>query len=157
MNLSSILMCGARLFALSFGALAVRMMFMDEDQEGVWQDKVTKLWMTADDKAMKSGRESLEFFGRVADATSSTLSRIFGERLLSIQFVGVSTAYACAASVWAIPLVIYLGKIHGSTERGAQKLFNFEQYCISIGVVCFTLGFLPSFPGPRPTVVVQIV
>src|ERR1700733_11126204 len=142
----SVLYIVAKLFVSLIGLLALRLMLvMYEPEEERWQEATIEAGRFAGGRAIKAGRECLDYLAKVANVTSRILNRVFGDRLFSLQFVAVSTAYSCAAWAWSFPILVYLTKMHGRTEAAAQFLFFTEQMFVSIGVVCFVLGFLPSF------------
>src|ERR1700733_14222078 len=79
----SVLYIVAKLFVSLIGLLALRLMlFMYEPEEERWQDATIEAWMFAEDRAIKSGREWLDYLAKVANVTSRILNRVFGDLFL---------------------------------------------------------------------------
>jgi hypothetical protein len=80
-------------FAAFFAAL-----FMYEDEEGKWQNRVEELWIAIDDRARITGRKAVALLNKMSDIVTAGLDRVFGQLLLSFRSIGASTSYSLATS-----------------------------------------------------------
>src|SRR6266849_3677624 len=86
-----------RTLAVLIGSLAFYIaFFMYEDEEGKWQNRIEKLWVTINDRAKFTVGKTSALFNKVSIVVSRTFDRIFGPKLISLRAVGVSTSYSLA-------------------------------------------------------------
>jgi len=84
-----------RILASLVGAAAVyTALFMYEDEEGKWQNRIEDLWIAADDRSRLVGSKSVALCNNIARIVTKGLNRVFGNRLLSLRSVGASTSYS---------------------------------------------------------------
>src|SRR5258708_14664775 len=91
-----------RVLAAIIGSLAFYVrLFMYEDEEGKWQNRIDKLWVAIDDRAKLTGSKTSALFNKVAAVVTRAFDGIFGRKLLSFQFIGVSSCYSLAG-LWLL-------------------------------------------------------
>ena len=102
-----------RVVAGCVAALAFYMaFFLYEDEEGVWQNRLNKLWMALDDRAKLTNSKATALFNKIAEIQNNAYRRVFGARLLSAQSIGVSTSY-CRIVVWNAMIAPWPKRAHG--------------------------------------------
>lgn len=88
----------ARTLIVSVGLVALYVaLFMYEDEEGRWQNRIDELWISVDDRARKVGNRTTALFNQVGRAVNLGLNRLFGEKLFSVRMVAVSTSLSIGA------------------------------------------------------------
>jgi hypothetical protein len=71
-------------------ALICASLFLYEDEEGKFQNKIEEWWIKLRDQEKVSRSEALTFIRGVAELTGKGFDRLFGARLLSIRVIPVS-------------------------------------------------------------------
>jgi len=85
--------------------------FLYEDQEGEWQNRLDAFWVSINDRAKITERTSTALFNRIAEVLRSAFDRIFGHKLFSFQSFRISLLLSVSIG-FAVVLVIL-----GSIER----------------------------------------
>jgi hypothetical protein len=112
--------------------------FMYEDDEGRWQNRIDKLWVTVDDKARLTGSKTSAFFSQIAAVVSQAFNRVLGRRLFSLRFVGTSTCYSFAGVFLS---TFFLSTLYSRGDPVRRHILLFG------GLIFLVLAILPSlFP-----------
>jgi hypothetical protein len=141
-----------RCLAFLVGTLALyARFFMYEDEEGRWQNRIEKLWVAIDDRARVTGSKTSAFFNSVAAVVTRIFDRMFGPRLLSFRFVGVSSCYSFAG-LFLLGLLVLIIMFAPSNPFGlnpvptdlAESLPLLKWLIFTVGAVFLFLAVLPS-------------
>jgi hypothetical protein len=81
-------------------------LFQYEDEEGVWQNRIENLWVSVYDRARVTDSTSTALFNKIGDVLRRLFVQIYGNRMLSIQAVAVSTDLSLGG---AILLAVLMG------------------------------------------------
>ncbi len=131
---------------------------MFEDEEGRWQNRIEKLWVTIDDRS--SGSRTATFFGKVASIVTRGFDRIFGQKLLSFQFVGVSTCCSLAVlTLFAFLIFVALQRgVFGPPPPDLSQSLPFLEVFFLIAALMFSLlAALPSIFPSRWAVALSMI
>jgi hypothetical protein len=93
-SLMRILAGGAGLLCLALGFL------LYENEEGKIQSTLENFWVSLDDQQRLALSRHRAFLRKVALLTNIALDRVFGERLIGVQSIGVSLCLFAAALFW---------------------------------------------------------
>jgi hypothetical protein len=93
-NLVRILAGGAGLLCLALGFL------LYENEEGKIQSTLENFWVSLDDQQRLALSRHRAFLRKAALLTGLALDRVFGERLIGVQSIGVSLCLFAAALFW---------------------------------------------------------
>jgi hypothetical protein len=146
-----------RCLAFSVGAVAFyAAIFMYEDQEGRWQNRIEKLWIAIDDRARLTGSKTSAFFNSVAAVVTGIFDRMFGRRMLSFRFVGVSSCYSLAG-LFLLSLLVLIIMFEPSNPFGlkpipkdlAEGLPLLKWLVFVLGAVLLIMAILPSLLPSR--------
>ena len=84
----------SKILAIVVGCATVFVaLFMYEDEEGKWQNRIDELWLAIDDRARITGRKAVALLNKMSDIVTAGLDRVFGHRLLFFRSIGASTSY----------------------------------------------------------------
>jgi hypothetical protein len=80
-------------------------LFLYENEEGVWQNRLDTLWISIHDRARASESLTTSVIRRFAQLLTMLSNRVFGERLLSVQTFcsSINLSIACSVSVLLLP------------------------------------------------------
>jgi len=141
-----------RILAALVGTLAFYVrLFMYEDEQGKWQNRIDNLWLTIDDRAKTTGSKTSAFFNRVSAVVNRILNRIFGLRLFSLRAVGASTCYSLAGACFSgfVAFAILLWINNPLSDPLPEELVKwgplFESIIFVGGCIFLSLALLPSF------------
>ena len=93
-------------FAVGF-LLVYTVLTMFPSEEGQLQNRVENLWISVDDKQKTMVSRAMALSSRIAAYVTRIYNRILGERLISIQMIGVSSASSLAAFFIFSALLLY--------------------------------------------------
>jgi hypothetical protein len=94
-----VFLIASQILAIVVGCATVfAALFMYEDEEGKWQNRVDELWLAIDDRARITGRKAVALLNKMSDIVTAGLDRVFGHRLLSFRSIGASTSYSFATA-----------------------------------------------------------
>ncbi len=139
-------------------------LFMYEDEEGKWQNRIVKLWMDIDDRAKLTDSRTSALFNSIAAVVTLAFDRIFGQKLLSFQFIGVSSCYSLAGS-WLLAFFALMILSRPSDPLGlgpvpqdlAKALPFVEPFVLVGGFTLLLLAVLPSIISSRWLVGLSLV
>jgi hypothetical protein len=94
-------------------------LFVYEDEEGRFQNKVEEWWIKLSDKQRASRSKIAAFMQGVAQLTGSGFDRLFGQHLLSLRVIPVSIYLSFASCFLLILLVVPRAKYPPATSRHA--------------------------------------
>jgi hypothetical protein len=109
-------------------------LFLYEDEEGVWQNRIENLWVAVYDRAKVTDSTSTALFNRIGQTLNRVFSRSFGERLLSFRAFVTSLNVSLVGSYLAMACVVYAYK--------GPWLLNIRLECIGGVLVCSCLVYL---------------
>jgi hypothetical protein len=152
-----------RFLALSIGAVALyAAVFMYEDQEGRWQNRIEKLWVVIHDRARLTGSKTSAFFNSVAAVVTRVFDWMFGRRMLSFRFIGVSSCYSLAGG-YLLGFLVFIIMFRPSNPLGlnlSKELagdLQLVKWAVFVGgVVLLILAILPSLLRSRWPVVLSL-
>jgi len=129
---------------------------MYEDEEGKWQNRIDKLWVAIDDRAKLTGSKTSALFNKVAAVVTRAFDGIFGRKLLSFQFIGVSSCYSLAG-LWLLASFALMILSRPSDPLGlgpvpqdlAKELPFLEHLALISGFIFLLLAVLPSIISSR--------
>jgi hypothetical protein len=79
--------------------------FIYEDEEGIWQNRLEK-WRDRIKRARTSSLSKLSvFMGGIAELTGKLFDHLFGKTLFSVRGVGVSVCYSIASFFFSLQLI----------------------------------------------------
>lgn len=111
-------------------------LFLYEDEEGVWQNRLEK-WRYAVGRKKESSMAGVAQFVRsIAALTGRIFDRLFGYQLISLRGIGVSACYSIASFLLSLQLVSIL-KLPKAPPMSLETWFQFGLFCI--------LGSIPAF------------
>jgi hypothetical protein len=94
-----VFLIASKILAIVVGCATVfAALFMYEDEEGKWQNRIDELWVAIDDRARITGRKTVALLNKMSDVVTAGLDRVFGQRLLSFRSLGASTSYSFATA-----------------------------------------------------------
>jgi hypothetical protein len=136
--------------------------FMYEDEEGRWQSRVERLWVAIYDREKLTGSKTAALFDKVAAVTTRGFNRVFGPKVFSFQFVGVSTCYSYAGLFLGLFLTLAIifrrsRLLAPLPDYLANSLSLIESTCLVIGAICLVLAALPSLWPSRWTVALSLM
>ncbi len=141
-----------RILAAFVGSLALYIrLFMYEDEEGKWQNRIDNLWIAIHDKERTTGSKTSTFFNRVSVAVNRLFDRIFGPRLFSLRAVGASTCYSfaglCFSGFIAFAILLWINDpLNDPLPEELVKLGPLLESIIFVGGCIFlALALLPSY------------
>jgi hypothetical protein len=108
-----------------FGGILICVgLFLHEDEEGKFQNKIEEWWIKLSDKQNASRSRVATFMREVAESTGRGFDRLFGSRLFSLRVIPVSI-YLSFASFFLLVLLIFprLKNIGEVTRQGAFLMF----------------------------------
>jgi hypothetical protein len=108
-------------------------LFLYEDEEGKFQNKVEEWWIKLSDKQTASRSRVAAFMQGVAQLTGSGFDRLFGHRLFSLRVVPISIYLSFASCFLLILLVVPAAKYAPTTSRHAA--FVLFIYFLALGLV----------------------
>jgi hypothetical protein len=118
--------------------------FLFEDEEGVWQNRIENLWASIHDRARVTDTTSTALLNKLGDLFRRLFKSIYGEKLLSLRAIAVSTDLSIAGALF-IPLLSLI-LIYCIQPSGPDLPPPYFSYFVAIGfclsVVC---GILPIF------------
>src|SRR6266403_3251087 len=141
-----------RILAASVGSLALYIrLFMYEDEEGKWQNRIDNLWIGIHDRERTAGSKTSALFNRVSIVVNRLFDRIFGPRLFSLRAVGASTCYSlaglCFSGFVAFGILLWIND--PLNDPLPEGLLNWGPLLESItfvgGSILLTLALLPSY------------
>jgi hypothetical protein len=107
--------------------------FLYEDEEGNFQNKVEEWWIKLSDKQKASRSKVVAFMQEVARLTGSGFDRLFGQRLFSLRVVPVSIYFSFASFFLFILLTFRYIKNPGEATR--QGAFFMLAFFLSLALV----------------------
>lgn len=138
----------SRVAAVLAGLVAYYMAgLMYEDEEGRWQNRIEALWVAIDDRQRIVGSKTQALFDRVAEVVVSIYDRLFGPKILSWQFLGVSSSYSFAALLFG-GTMIYSHYLH------IDLAYNIG---IIVGIFSLICAIIPSLVPYRPAIVLSLL
>lgn len=147
-----------RVFCLLLGALAYYVAFlMYEDAQGKWQSRIEAIWISVNDREKVIGSRAVAIFNGVASVATSAFNRVFGERLLSLQLIGVSTSFSYAGVFFGLSVIFAVlfreSRLVGALSGNVIASLNFVKVgAFVIGLVFFVFAMLPTIWKSRWTV-----
>lgn len=139
----------ATLFEFLVGAIGFAVLISSfalyETQEGRLNSKLEALWITLDDRAIRSRRQSPSYAGKVAQASLRILNRLVGDSVISPKFVGVSSSLSlCAVFIKGAVAEGYMLATHRVPLRnGFVPTPQYVASILMIGLCCFVVGIAP--------------
>jgi hypothetical protein len=136
-----------RVLALPAGLLLLYSLFLYEEQERELDKKVqnclSEWWVKIDDARDYSLSVHTAFMRQVASLTDSGFNRLFGNRIISLQSLGVSVWYSIASIFLALLLEAGLTAQSPDLPLVSRLLI----IAISLGLALFfvSVGTLPAF------------
>jgi hypothetical protein len=146
-----------QVLAAIVGTLAFYLrLFMYEDEEGKWQNRIVKLWVDIDDRAKLTGSKTSALVNSIATIVTRAFDRSFGRKLLSFQFIGVSSCYSLAGS-WLLAFFVLMILSRPSDPLGlgpvpqdlSKALPFMEHFLLVGGLIFLLLAVLPSIISSR--------
>lgn len=161
------LITASRFLAIPIGLLAYYVaFFMYEDEEGRWQNRIENFWIAVNDYAQSSGGKTSSLFNSVAGMVTRVFNRILGRKLLSLQFVGVSSSYSLAAmclftgsflAVAAVYIVTHASAMSEKLTKDAPLLLLVGVFVLLIAFICLVLAAMPSLWPSRFSVALSLL
>lgn len=112
---------------LSFVAGAVLCygsLFIYEDEERQVQNALEGWWVRLDDMRARMTRRHIDYLRTINDMAASWLSRIFGDKLLSLRALGVSACLS-VASLMVVMLLMHLSvESYDATESSILRMLS---------------------------------
>jgi hypothetical protein len=85
------LILASRIVAGAVAAIAFYFaLFLYEDEEGIWQNRIENLWIAVYDRARLRDSLATALFNKIGETLTTLFNRIFGKRFLSIRAALVS-------------------------------------------------------------------
>lgn len=154
----------SRSIASLIGLLAYyTVFFMYEDEEGRWQNRIEKLWVAIDDKAKTTGSRTSALFNKVSIVVTQGFDKIFGPRLFSFRFVGISTSYSfagfCLSGFLLFAILLRINPLLDDPLPGELLASGplVERVFLIGGFIFLLFALLPSFAPSRLFVFVSLV
>jgi hypothetical protein len=128
-------------------------LFLHEDLEGKLQNRVEELWIKIDDRARITGNRAAALFNKVASVVTRTFDRILGQKLVSVQMVGVSSSYAFPGLFLTLGFIFkfLLYRLRGLPAQPTNPPANMDSnlslvtmFCLVVGLALFLIAALPS-------------
>lgn len=145
---------------LSVGLLAYYAgLFLYKDEQGTLQNRIDTMWVAIDDRS--SAGKTSAFFGSIAGIITRGFNRFFGQRLMSFQFVGVSTCCSLA-TMFLFAFVAFVAKERGvfgpppPLPPGVSMMRLFTTVLVT-GLVFSLLAVLPSLFPSRWAVALSMI
>lgn len=156
-----------RVLAVPTGLLAYYIaFFMFEDQEGRWQNRIENLWIAVNDREQLSGGKTSALFNAVAGVVTRVLNRIFGRKLVSFQFVGVSLSYSVAAMCFfvglclvalAVYIITHASALPDNLTKSLAAVSIVGLAALFIGCICLAIAAMPSLWPSRFSVALSLL
>ncbi|MFY9619268.1 MAG: hypothetical protein WAQ99_05610 [Pyrinomonadaceae bacterium] len=127
------------LLAVIGGLLIYVAAFLYETEKKKIQDTLEVLWISIDEKQKGAISWSVVFTQAVAQLTGSSLDRLFGHRIFSLQAIGVSLCYSYASFL----LLLFYFDRSVSLDRSPA----YDEIILAIYIA---LGTMPAFIAKRP-------
>ena len=160
-RMDPMLLEASRFVALLVGLLAYYIaVFMYEDEEGKWQNRIEKLWVDINDREKQAGTKASAFFSKVAAITTKVFNSIFGPRLLSARFVGTSICWSLATMLLFALLALQAKRLLGRLDLSPTDLASFwhaELVVLITGLLFSFLAILPSLWHSRWAVALSLL
>jgi hypothetical protein len=77
-------------------------LFLYEDEEGIWQNRIENLWASVYDRAKVTDRTSTALINKIAQILKNCFSWLFGDKLVSFQAISTSINLSFAIMVLAL-------------------------------------------------------
>src|SRR5579863_3490454 len=122
------------------GFLICAGLFLYEDEEGKFQNKVQEWWIKLSDKQNLSRSRVAAFMQEVARSTERGFDRLFGRNLLSLRVIPISIYLSFASIFLLILLTVPRSKYTAGTSR---------QMAFGIFVFFLALALVPAFSKNR--------
>jgi len=134
-----------RLLALILGSLLLYTLFLYEDEQGKMQNHLEGLWLKIAYGHQQAVSVHVAFMQKVASLIDQGLSYLFGPRIISLRFLGVSACY----SIGSISLVIMFVEqeaVCNISEISGLETRPFFVYAVllSSAFTFFALGIIPT-------------
>jgi hypothetical protein len=127
-----------RIVAGLFACLCVYLaVFLREEEDGIWQNRLDKLWMEIDDRAKDTQSTSTALFNILSARLIRILDVVFGARLYSVRAIAASVNFSLAGFLPAFFLAI-VGGLSVGRRITPQQHIN-----IVVTALCFVLLGLP--------------
>jgi len=148
------LITGSRVLAGIVGVVAFYFaFFLYEDEEGIWQNRIENLWISVYDRARVTNSTTTALFNKLAKVLQRTFSLVFGERLLSIQAISVSSALSigtgvlCAVVLYRAEEQMVYSDLTSASEPGV--LYQILEHLLSRHVVgpLYSFAYEYLIPG----------
>jgi hypothetical protein len=156
-----------RSLAMMVTILAYSSCLMYEDAEGKWQNRIETLWVAVDDREKLSGSRTSALFNVVATTVMRGFNRVFGPRIFSPQFIGVSTSYSFAGTFlfMAIAFLYYTflaisgaqGPLSEPVTKALGAALLLGLVLLPIGLFFLALAVLPSLWRSFVTVSLSLI
>lgn len=108
-------------------------LFLYEDEEGKFQNKVEEWWISLSDKQKASRSRVAAFMQAVAQLTGKGFDRLFGRRLFSLRVIPISIYLSIASCFLLIVLTVPRIKFTAGTSR--QAAFALFVYFLALALV----------------------
>lgn len=119
------------------GAIAISCaLFLHEDEEGRFQNRVEEWWKTLSNKQNASRSRAATFMREVARLAGQGFDRLFGKRLLSLRLAACSVCFSIAS----LGLFAFLAVTFGRNPKGISASPAFLFF-----LVYGALGLAPAF------------
>lgn len=106
-------------------------LFLYEDEEGNFQNRVEEWWIKLSDKQKESRSAVAGFMRQVARLTGNGFDRLFGHGLFSVRVIPVSI-YLSLASVFLIIFIMFPRIKNTSAVHRQDALFWFVFFSLSL-------------------------
>lgn len=127
-----------RIFAGIAGALLFYVaFFLYEDEERRLQNRLEEIWKRIDALQSHAMSKEVAFVKEATRITSAVLDRLFGERLMSLQFVAVSAVYSFGS-------FLIFQVVWNSVFLGKHLLESDSRFMMAEAFVLFVLASLPA-------------
>jgi hypothetical protein len=139
---------------------------LHEDQEGRLQNRVEALWVAVDDRQKLTHNRTTALFNKVAATVTRAFDRILGSRIISVQFLGVSSSFAFAGLFLAAGMLFtfllhrlrslpsWPPTVPATMDAGLLLLSGF---CLILGLFLFVIAALPAIWPCRFTRILSVV
>ena len=120
-------------------------LFLYEDEEGVWQNRIENVWMTVYERAQATDSVTVALFNRIGQILNTGFSSVFGERLLSFRSFAISINLSLAGGCIFVLLLNYWSLKKGISATPPQGVGAL----LLLTLLFFFLAFMPVILGEK--------
>ena len=136
-------------------------LFMYEDEEKQWQNALENIWVSIADQAKESGSKSVALFGKAAAIVTKPFDLIFGDKILSLRFIGGSICWSLAMECLVLGILVLLARPLGLLVQQPShaewvSILHFALALIVAGLLFTLLAILPTLWHSRWAVALSL-